>query len=462
MLIKGILSVFVFSISVFIYFSLQHPVIYTTSLGRISSNYCNNKGEIVQVKKPYEKIEYSNMYRWDAQLYKTIGDDGYARENVQINERFAFYPLFPFLWKISGIDSPLIFILNYFLFVIALILLSEAVKEKNTPDNLFTFLLAILLPPVVICYLPYAESLFILSLVIAICGLVSRKYWLFFAGALAFSMTRPAVVIFIFALVLTDLRYFLIHRKFYFFLREVILKILPFIAGFILVTLIQYGYSSSWTAYFEALTFWPSESGLFNKITDWSIEGFGMTVFAIFFLATPCLIYSVVWGSKVFRKDQENIKVISLFSGDRMWIKQYLFDVSVLFTVGNLAYTFLTSGNVLNGFYRYTMSVPTFYIILFLLPERIGTKTLLQKSVAVILCLAAAIIFLAKVAYGDDRFRFQYMGMYLSIIIFLFIVFEHYMSFPVKVVLLILLLLSCLTWHSYLFNMYISDAWLFT
>src|SRR5690349_22238717 len=97
---KGILSAFVFFISVSIYFSLRHPAIYTASLGKISSNYRHNKGEITQVKKPYEQIEQSNMYRWDAQLYKTIGDSGYARENVQINERFAFYPLFPFLWRI--------------------------------------------------------------------------------------------------------------------------------------------------------------------------------------------------------------------------------------------------------------------------------------------------------------------------------------------------------------------------
>ena len=110
-------------------------------------------------------------------------------------------------------------------------------------------------------YLPYAESLFTLTLAIASWGLVKKKYWIFFIGAYAFAMTRPAVLIFIFAIIGADLRYLFVHRNFNYFFKEVALKALPFALGYFTVTLILYVYCGSWTAYFDARTFWPTETG---------------------------------------------------------------------------------------------------------------------------------------------------------------------------------------------------------
>ncbi|HWY38840.1 MAG TPA: hypothetical protein VNY73_09795 [Bacteroidia bacterium] len=454
-----ILSSVVFSL-------LQNKSVYEISLGRISSNYArlNAKegSQIIETKKPFEKITSSNIYRWDAKLYKSISDSAYTNTDFYFKERLAFYPLFSVLWKVSNIDSPLIFIFNYLLFAFSLIWLLNLFKKSDT-DNLFIFFIALILPSSMVYYLPYAESLFLFTFVAAIAGLLQKKYWLFFIGALAFSMTRPAAQIFIFAIIFSDIRYFLLHKNLLYFIKEVLLKALPFVLGIFLVTWIQYIYSGSWTAYFDSLTFWPVESGFSNKIVDWSVEGFGMTVFAIFFVAIPSLIYSIVWGIKVFgRKQNAGAQPLSLFSGDKEWIREYIFNTSVLFIAGNLIYTFLTSGNVLNGFYRYTMCVPSFYIVFFLCFEKIKIFPLKYKIITLGLCAAGMMVFLSNVIYGGDRFRFPYTGLYILVALFFLLIIEPYISYKKKWFITAVILIPAIIWHVYLFNVYLSDGWIFT
>ena len=465
-LFKSLISIGVFLLTFVVFTLLQNQGIYNATLGKLSNNYGriggDKKNQIIETKIPYEKITQSNIYRWDAKLYKCVSDSMYVNSDFYYKERLAYYPLFPLLWKISMIDSSLIFIINYLLFTISLILLLHLLKNDNR-NNQFIFMVALILPSTIIYYLPYAESLFLFTMVISMIGLFKRKYWLFFLGAFAFSMTRPAAQIFLFAIMAADIRYFLIHRKINYFLKEIVLKILPFILGILLVIYIQYCYSGSWTAYFDALIFWPAESGFFNTILDWSVEGFGMTVFAIFFLAIPSLVYALIWGMKIFKKNEQyTIQPPSLFSGNSEWIKEYMFNTSVLFTAGNLLYTFLTSGNVLNGFYRYTMAVPFFYIILFLFHEKVKNVSFKYKMFAFGLCLLGMILFLANVIYGGDRFRFPYVGLYLSVFLLLFILAEPYLSYRNKWLIILLLILPCILWLTYLFNMYLCDGWLFT
>ena len=459
------LAVGAFLLSFFVFRLLQNKTIYTATLGKVSQNYehvgDDKNFQIKEVAKPYERITSANMYRWDAKLYKCVSDSMYVNSEFYFKERLAFYPLFPIVWKISKIDSPLIFIVSYAIFALSLILLLNLLV-KDSKDTVFIYLVGLIIPSAMVYYLPYAEPLFLLTLVVSILGLFKQKYWLFFLGAFAFSMTRPAAQIYLAAILAADIRYLCMHKKIGYFLKEISLKILPFVLGIGAVTYIQYCYSGSWTAYFDSLTFWPTESGFFNTIKDWSIEGFGMTVFAIFFLAIPALLYSLVWGIKTFKKQEENITPPSLFSGNAAWVKEYIFNTSVLFIAGNLLYTFLTSGNILNGFYRYTMAVPFFYILLFMGYEKIKNIPLKYKMLAFGFCLALMIAFLSNVVYGDNRFRFVYLGLYLSILLWLFILVEPYLTYFNKWLLILVLLLPCIVWHTYLFNMYLSDGWLFT
>jgi hypothetical protein len=443
---------------------LQKPSIYYSSLAKISHNYEREgtvkRYKITAVKKPYVEITENNLSHWDASLYKSIRDSTYSSSDTHSKERLAFYPLFPFMWRLLQMNSTIMVFFNYALIVVALILLFNLL-EANPLNNLSMFGAALLLPSAATFFLPYAESLFVFTMAIAVLGLFRQKYWLYFIGMLGMSMTRPAVLIFMVALLLTDINYLIRHRNEKFFWKELMLKMLPLITGFLSVVLIQYYYSGSWLAYWNSLDYWPKERGFFNTIKDWSIEGFGMNVFTIIFLAIPALIYSMIWGIKSF--SLSNIQTPpSLFSGDRNWIKEYLFNSSMLFIAGNFFYLVLTSGNVINGFYRYVMCTPCFYILLFMLPDRLSKISLSNKAFFILFCLFALYFFLDNVIYGDGRFRFMYLGMYLSVLFAFYLLYSQHLSKIIRIGLLLIIALPSILWHTYLFNMFLSNGWIFT
>jgi hypothetical protein len=464
-LFKIYISIGVLVFSFLVFSLLQNEAVYKNTLGQFSTNYTRIEtkegSQIIKTEKSFEEINHTNMYRWDAKLYKCISDSAYKDTDFYFKERLAFYPLFSLVWRATTIDSPMIFIFNYFLFAFSLIWVLHLFK-RNDKSTRFIFVLALLLPPSMVYYLPYAEPLFVFTFVAAIAGLMQKKYWLFFIGALAFSMTRPAAQIFILAIIAADMRYFIQHKKIAYFFKEIALKIAPFALGIFLVTCIQYLYSGSWTAYFDSLTFWPVESGLTNKVLDWSVEGFGMTVFCIFFIALPCLVYTIVWGIKSFKKQEAAWAPVSLFAGNAAWVEEYIFNTAMLFIAGNLCYTFLTSGNVLNGFYRYTVCVPFFYIVLFLVPYKIKDIRLGYKLGAVGLSIVCTAVFFMNVIYGGNRFRFEYLGLYVMLLLLLLFILESYLSAKKKWLILAIIIIPALVWHTYLFNMYLSDGWIFT
>lgn len=465
LLYKIYIAVAVFLCTLITYFSFQNEAIYNHTLAKVCYNFergnSNYNLEINPVKKPYEKLTDKNLYRWDATLYKTIMDSSYVSNEYYNNERYAFYPLFPVVWKLTCIDGSFIFIFCYAIFILSLFLLSHYLDTDNLSNSYFTFAIALIVPSAMVFYLPYAECIFMLTFALAIIGLFKQKYWLFFLGALLFTITRPASLIFGFALLAIDFRNLIQHKQLWFFIKDLFFKTLPFGLGFVLVTVIQYYYSGSWTAYSDALLFWPTESGYFNKIEDWSLQGFGMTAFAIFFFAFPSLFYCIVWGLKAFKKSSLE-KPISLFAGNSEVIKEYLFNACVAFTAGNLVYTFLTAGGCLNGFYRYTMSVPTFYVILFLFQSKLKDKTMLQKTLAFILCFIFMMVSFYFIVYGSGRFRFAYVGLYVSMLCLIYTLFQQQLSLKLKIGALVCIAIPAIIWHTYLFNMYIGDTWLFT
>ncbi len=453
----GLLFILVFSL-------FQNEKIYDSSLGKISSNYersgVKRDVQILNVHKPYNRFNNATLNHWDAVLYKEVRDHAYETGTGFAKEKLAFYPLFPLIWRLSHADSECIVFCNYVLFILGLILLSMLLNGL-TSGSLVYLLIGILVPTAATYYLPYAESLFLFTMAIAVWGILKQKYWIYFAGAMLFCMTRPSAMIFMVALLAADGIYFIRHRNPVHFLRDFSKKIAPCIAGLGAVILVQYLYSGSWTAYFDSMDLWPAESGFFNLITDWSREGFGMSVFSIFFLSLPALIYLIFWAFQSVRTRTKH-PAVSLFGTDREAQKDYLFHVSLLFIAGNLAYTFLTSGNVLNGFSRYTMAVPFFYIVLFLLPDKIRSLPAWVKLLFFCLCFSGLSLFLHFVVYGGERLQFANVGLLLSVTLALFLLFEAHLSGRAKWIILVVISIPCIIWQTYLFNMFLADAWIFT
>ncbi len=460
LLIGGTLFLFVL-----IFKLLQNTKIYSHTLGKISHNYtCTGPRENLSIQNanvPYIYISEPAIDHWDAELYRDIRDDLYEIKNPLLWEKAAFYPLFPLVWKLCITHSPkFIVILNYLIFAAGLLILMH---NSSLPQNkrLQYLLLALILPTAVNFYLPYAESLFVLTFAFTVWAIHRNSYPLYFASAFLFCITRPAAIIYAAALAATDFVYFLRHRNSRFFLSELEKKLRPCIAGYLFVTLFQYYYTGSFTAYFDALSYWPTESGWFNTITDWSVEGFGMTVFSIFFVSIPALIYCVIWAAKNFSSEYKT-EAPPLLTSDTAFKRTYLLNLSLVFLAGNLVYTFLTTGNALNGFSRYSMAVPFFYIVLFELPEILNKTTFKKKIIFYSLSLASMSLFLYFVIYGGNRFRFEYFGMYLFLSLAIFILIEQHLPKWLNQAGLVALIIPCLLWQTYLFNMFLSNAWIFT
>src|SRR5579872_2279447 len=106
---------------------LQNSTVYFSTLGTISSNYEveNNQynGKIINTDKPFISIEKSNIYNWDGAFYSILRDSMYTHTNIH-PDRLAFFPLYPIVLKTIPRRSPVVFIFNYLLFAMGIILIA--------------------------------------------------------------------------------------------------------------------------------------------------------------------------------------------------------------------------------------------------------------------------------------------------------------------------------------------------
>lgn len=462
--LKVLIITGMFGAFMLLYNLLENKKIYNSTLGKLTLNYAridtNGNTLIRDANVPFADFAEKTSVNWDAKFYRDIRDNMYAGSNDKVIYRYAFYPFFPLIWKLSFTNVHGIVFLNYLFFGLSLILLSSIFLKGNKAE-MYYFVLALLLPCSVIFYLPYTESVYMLNFTLAAIGLLKRRYWLFFIAIIFCEMTRPSTLILAVAFIVISFINLLTHKKILWFLKDFFLIMLPVFIGLLAVILMEYYYSSSWSAYITACSFWPKEPDLYKQVADWSVEGFGMTTFAIFAFIIPVCIYGIVFGvSSILGKETEN--KTSIFSGDENHAKHFLFNTSVAFIMGFILFNMLTSGYQINGIFRYTMATPFFFIILFQLPEKLKTVRVEYKISFFIVAFIAISLFLLSAEYAGNMFRFKYLGLYLLLVLAFITIIEPYVSNKVKWGLLILLVIPCLVWHAFLFNMYLGDVWTIT
>jgi hypothetical protein len=461
---KLLLIVSLFLVFTLLYKLLEKPGVYYGTIGKITHNYMRPdtgiNHDVIEADVPFTMFIESKAYNWDASYYLSIRDSMYSGKDKLAPYRFAFYPFFPIVWKLSHANAHGIVLLNYLFFGLFLLLLSS-IFLKGSTSEIYLFTIALLLPTSIAFRIPYTESLFALAFSLALIGLLKQKYWLYFVAMLCFSMTRPAALMFCAAFTLLNTMHLFRHRKIFLFIKECFLTVLPILTGVFIVTIIQYYYSHSWTPYIDACGLWPKRPDLYKGILDWSVEGFGMTTFAIFFFALPVIIYAIVKGVKILSTKGKETP-LSIFGGNKEYIAAWAFNVSVLFITIFSALNLWASGYDVNGFSRYTMATPFFYIILFQLPVKLKALSLQFKISAFTIGILSIILFLISTEYAGDIFRFKYIGLYLLLLMGSTIVFEEHLSNRAKIILLALFIIPCSVWHAYLFNMYLGNAWIFT
>ena len=437
--------------SVFMFFLLHKILQFESVLTNNLKNYENIDNVITKVKKPYSKISNENLIHWDAVHYHLISKKGYDADRVYL---FAFFPLFPFLWKLTMLSPLGISILNYLLFSISVFLLCQQLKIGK---NIWFLLFLINMPFVAPFIIPYTESLFFLSITIAIIGYLKGNYWLYFIGALLTAMTRSAITIIVLSVLATEFLYILKNKNLKLTVKRFIYLVLPLLIGTFGVLLYQKvsGAESLFT-YVDAIKTWDRKLSISNGLSDWSHEGFGLNVATIFFVV-PLSIYIV----------SENIRAV-FYPNERMCIlnkknnkEQYLLLLSAVYTIGMFLTNILFQGGSINGLFRYVLCTPFFFVQLIYVIKQARNFNTNSKFLFFLFASFAGVFTMTMPAYSAS-WGFSDLGFILLILSLALLVFGRVPERKLAYFFPIVLFILNVFWNTFMFNMYLCNGWIFT
>lgn len=199
---------------------------------------------MLYVKGKTSLISNDAFLNWDAELYHIIKNNGYDEE------RTAFFPLFPFFWKLLQLTPIGIGIVNFGIFTIAV---SALLNELKLPTLKSLLLLSV--PGLFFMFLPYAEALFFAAATIILIGLRKENILLCSLGLFLCSMCRPTTFIFIPAVAFVYYLDYLV-KKDKIILKSTLLKIFSYstllVLGLLISFTIQKIYTGKWFTFFES------------------------------------------------------------------------------------------------------------------------------------------------------------------------------------------------------------------
>jgi hypothetical protein len=400
-------------------------------------------------------VDNDNFLQWDASIYYNISKRMYISEEAHYGKvRAAFFPMFPIIWKISHLSPRMISLFNYLIFIFSISILVTYLLPFSKYIKMTSFLMLITLPTSVIYMIPYSESLFLLFMTIASIGILKKKYPLYFIGILLMSMVRPATIFVLLAIISTEIFFHVKNKQQLSLVKNILIKSFPFFIGYGIVLLIQYVSSGSWTAFLDAQKYWTGGIQKINAISDWSIEGFGLNTYSIFFVSIPALIYLLYLGIKMLLKKQIKFNLNEN--------KSYLLLVSLFYLAGIFVFTIITSGGNIHSFFRFTMCSPFFFIAMLILISSLSN--IKSKSINIIFDSMVLLLsfFLFVVEYGGSRFQFSYLGVLLLIVTFLYFLNRRFISIKYDSILLSFLIIINTIWNTYMLNTFLCNGWIFT
>ncbi|HAH22373.1 MAG TPA: hypothetical protein DCL77_01145 [Prolixibacteraceae bacterium] len=466
--IKVVILISLFLFELVIFKGLQNPSVFKYTLGVITftnqhvgeANSFVQDVDIIKTKHPYTTFDEANFNRWDVAFYSYMKENGYGKDDTWPGiGTYAFSPLFPFIWKLTHLPASYMCIVNYLMFACSILLLSSLFlpsNEMSKTDNICFFALASTLPSVFSFYIPYSESTFIFTMSIALWALFKNKVWPFYLAMVLFVLSRPSFMLVGLAFICTDIYFLILNREHKSFLKELAGKLLPIIIGMAITFYIQYLYSGSFFRMFEVHSlFWNHNFQLPTTISDWSLEGYGMSIFSIFCIAIPASILLYTNWLK-HRKDKLSPSV-SLFSPDTR--KEYLFHFSIIYFIGNFLFVLFTQGGNLNGLHRYILVSPFFYIFLFMLPSKLKSIDLKVQLRILIPLVILGFLLLIKGPYGHGISYLDMGYFFLMLAMFYFILFDR-MRMSLKIRLLSVLIFLNTVWLTYLFNNFLNNSFI--
>lgn len=189
----------------------------------------------------------SNLKVWDAVWYETIRDYGY----LYLPERIcnlAFFPLFPYVWRLLSVNSLVISEINLMVFLVSFYYLF---KDKKTPFVVFLGLIST--PSLLFMFLPYTEAFFFACSTLILIGYRNKNLTLLLVGIAGCSLTRSVSMVFIPALFLTEI---LSAERSIYKNKNLIPALAVTITCFAAVTLIQWVQTGKWLYFLAVQKYW--------------------------------------------------------------------------------------------------------------------------------------------------------------------------------------------------------------
>jgi hypothetical protein len=193
---------------------------------------------LTAVWRDWAAVMNFNFLVWDAEVLYRIVKDGYDYYTV------AFYPMFPWFWKVLSAAPWLMSLLNGALFLVVASLIGASQKMSRT-----AFLLHLSWPSILFMVLPYSEALLF---VLTFCFLHFRgkASWIL-AGLFLFlmSLTKPTAAIMLPALCIAE---WLATDTSWSYVRRILYLAAMIIAGNFLVWYDQFLQTGEWFIFFRA------------------------------------------------------------------------------------------------------------------------------------------------------------------------------------------------------------------
>jgi len=431
-----------------VFFTFQNEKIYLNSLGIISKNYHRlEDGTMERDRIPYEKISDDNTLHWDANGYHTIKEKGYSADDPYL---YAFFPMFSYIWKLSGLSSSRVIYLNFFMLMVGLLLLAQLFKQKWRD-----VLLVLLLPMTAIYLIPYTEATFFIMFSIAVWGYMKDRYWVYLIAMTLASISRNTLLFVVPALICAEIIFFIKDRK----IRQSLIRLsmgsLPVLLGVALMAFIQ----GEVLRFIEAQKYWENTFSFpdLTNLRDWSTESFAINIPTLFMIGIPIIVYVIFIVLKQLNILKQNTSFLSLSSNNK---SDYLNLILLFCCVSAYCSVLLFRGGSLHGLSRFVICSPYFVILLFLNHEKLLSVPLSQRvKYFVILAILSLFILLL---FKKFCFGFYYLGFSIFVgIMALYLFKDQKQKRTYKILLFVLGFLSVL-WTTYLYNVFICNGWLYT
>jgi general stress protein CsbA len=335
--------------------------------------------------------------RMDASWYWKISQEGYSYTPGK-QSSVAFYPLFPLLWKWTGLGYLGIVLVNMGLLLSSLYLLATEYRIRG-----FHLLILLAVPSLVFSFVPYSESTFFLGATLLLLGFKKDSILLIIIGAAISCSARSASVILILCFIFT----YLICENQTMQWKRVRLYLVAILTAIIASMAVR------WFQVYQA----GAEFSLFEVQTHWNRQ-LRFPTFPLTTLSQKSLVWNdflalftaMICGSLIIRTFLRRIE-------KRDIVLEPELILACLYIAGIASVTLLFSGTLgdrgtsIHSLNRFIFSTPFFTIFLiYIFNQAVINRRVLYPLGLLFFCLYLSFIIGSTGKYATLPFQIQVLG----------------------------------------------------